>query len=214
MTRNSFDTELDALHFEVVEMAAHTEKAIEQAIVALKNNDMLLAQKIIDGDDLLDDFEKDIEQKCVHIIATKQPVAKDLRLVTAILKMITDLERMADHASDICEIMLSLSKESPIQIPEEIPLMASIASEMVRNAINAYVHKDIALAHHVIERDKEINRYFYAAVAHIQDIMRQDVQMITQATNVIFIAKYIERIGDHATNVAEWAIFNITGIHE
>jgi phosphate transport system protein len=190
------------------------EKSIDEAIIALKQKDKELSQKVIAQDDVIDDMEREIEKKCIKLIATQQPLAKDLRLITSILKMITDLERIADHSADISELMLQIDDEEYIKPLVNIPKMAAVARDMVKGAIDAYINNDIALAEKVCAKDSTVDEYFQAIINDLQDLMKKNPKNIKQATIFMLIAKYIEKIGDHATNLAEWVIYIITGKHE
>jgi phosphate transport system protein len=148
------------------------------------------------------------------LIATQQPLAKDLRLITSILKMITDLERIADHSADISELILKIADEEYIKPLVNIPKMASVARDMVRSAIDAYINNDIKMAEDVCSKDSTVDNYFESIINDLQELMRKNPQNINQATTFIFIVKYIEKIADHATNLGEWVIYIITGRHE
>jgi phosphate transport system protein len=213
-TRHGFDESLRDLHYDVVRMASLVEKSIEEAILALKQKDKELAQKVIQQDDEIDEMERAIEKKCIRLIATQQPLAKDLRLITSILKMITDLERIADHSADISELILKIADEEYIKPLVDIPKMASVARDMVRNAIDAYINNDIKMAEDVCSKDSTVDNYFESIINDLQELMRKNPQNINQATTFIFIVKYIEKIADHATNLGEWVIYIITGRHE
>ncbi|WHH57643.1 phosphate signaling complex protein PhoU [Petroclostridium sp. X23] len=213
-TRHVFDENLRQLHLDVVRMASLVEKSIEEAIHALKQKDKELAQRVIEQDDQIDEMERTIETKCIKLIATQQPIAKDLRLITSILKMITDLERIADHSADISELILQIADEEYIKPLIDIPKMAKTAREMVKNAIDAYINNDVAAAQQVCMKDKEVDDYFELIVDDLQQLMRKNPQCINQATIFILIVKYIEKIADHATNIGEWVIYIITGQHE
>ncbi|MDK2800624.1 MAG: phosphate transport system protein [Clostridiales bacterium] len=214
VTRHVFDEHLQDLHLDIIRMASLVEKSIDEAIIALKQKDKELSQKVIAQDDVIDDMEREIEKKCIKLIATQQPLAKDLRLITSILKMITDLERIADHSADISELMLQIDDEEYIKPLVNIPKMAAVARDMVKGAIDAYINNDIALAEKVCAKDSTVDEYFQAIINDLQDLMKKNPKNIKQATIFMLIAKYIEKIGDHATNLAEWVIYIITGKHE
>ena len=213
MTRNAFIASLNELNDALLKMAVLTDKALADAIDALERDDKELAQKIYDNDDVVDDMEKEIETMCINIIATQQPIAGDLRLVTAVMKMITDLERIADHAADISEVILSMKvKRGDFDLTELIR-MAHQAKDMVKDSVKAYVSKNIELATEVCDRDETVDQLFFETVASFRTLMSQKPELIEAATDYMFIAKYFERVGDHTTNIAEWAIYNITGKH-
>jgi phosphate transport system regulatory protein PhoU len=214
MTRNAFNESLQTLNEKLIEMGVLTEKAIDDAIIALKKDDKILAKRVFDSDDDVDIMEKEIETMCINIIATQQPIAGDLRMITAILKMITDLERIADHAADICEIILVMDVKKDIFDLEPLEKMAGLAKSMVKDSITAYIKRDLQLAKEVCDRDEKIDNLFHKVVFMLQNLMALDKANIPVATDYIFIIKYLERVGDHTTNIAEWVIFNLTGKHE
>ena len=213
MTRNAFIASLNELNDALLKMAVLTEKALADSIDAMERDDKELAQKIYDNDDVIDDLEQEIETMCINIIATQQPLAGDLRLVTAVMKMITDLERIADHAADISEVILSMKVERGVFDLSGLIQMANQAKDMVKDSVKAYVSKNIELATQVCDRDEDVDRLFYEEVDTFRKMMAENPALIRPATEYMFIAKYFERVGDHTTNIAEWAIFNITGQH-
>ncbi|MFA5523060.1 MAG: phosphate signaling complex protein PhoU [Tissierellales bacterium] len=214
MVRYAFDESLESLNLDLVRMASAVEKSIDQSILALKNKDIDLAKKVVEEDDIIDDMNAEIEAKCIKLIATQQPLAKDLRLITSILKMITDLERIADQSADISELMLKIKEENYIKPLIDVPKAADVAREMVKEAIDAYVNKDIELAKEVCKKDEIVDEYYETILKDLQELMRKNPDYIGQGVILIQVAKYIERISDHATNLAEWVIYIITGKHE
>jgi phosphate transport system protein len=173
-----------------------------------------LAEKIIAADDEIDDKEKDIEHTCLRLLMLQQPVARDLRLVSSILKIVTDLERIGDHATDISEITLLLVKGNYRTLVEHIPQMASVTMKMTTESIDAFVRKDLVLANKVIADDDIVDNLFDMAKEDVIKLIQQDTKNGDQAIDQLMIAKYFERIGDHATNVAEWVVFSLTGKHK
>lgn len=214
MVRHAFDESLESLNLDLVRMASAVEKSIDQSILALKNKDIELAKKVVEEDDIIDDMNAEIEAKCIKLIATQQPLAKDLRLITSILKMITDLERIADQSADISELMLKIKEDSYIKPLIDVPKAADVAREMVKEAIDAYVNKDVELAKKVCEKDEIVDEYYEIILKDLQELMKKNPDYIGQGIILIQVAKYIERISDHATNLAEWVIYIITGKHE
>ena len=211
--RHVFDEQLTGLRDTLLEMAMSTETSIELAMTALKNRDMELARKVIAGDDAIDALEQRIETMCLELIARQQPMAADLRLISMVLKMITDIERIADHSSDISEITLRLGKEEPIKPLVDIPEMAAVAKDMVHHAIRAFVNNDMDMALEVCHKDDEVDRLFEKVIIDLSTMMKANPAVVDRAIDLIFIAKYLERVGDHATNIGEWVVFNITGKH-
>lgn len=211
--RNNFDKELNILNNQLIKMGSLVEDKIKSSVESLINQDSDLAQKIIKGDIEVNNMEKDIEAKCLKLMLQQQPVAKDLRLISSILKMITDLERIGDHAQDIAEISLHFSSEKYIKELTHIPEMAKATIYMVKKSIDAFVNNDIDLAYEVINFDNKVDHLFDIIKDELILLIRQDVNNGEQAINFLMIAKYFERIGDHAENIADWVLFSITGEH-
>jgi phosphate transport system protein len=212
--RDRFNEQLTQLYDSMIEMGGLIEHAIEQATKALENQDKILAQEVMDNDDIIDDMEKDIEAKSLKLLLSQQPVARDLRQVSTALKMITDMERIGDHASDISEICLCICDVSLIKSLEDIPKMADATSKMVTESIDAFVKNDLDLARAVIARDDAVDRLFVTVKKDLIELVHQNAESGEQAFDLLQIAKYYERIGDHAVNIAEWVIFSITGKHK
>ena len=211
--RSKFDTQLAKLNEMLIEMGAMIEKAISLAIQAFVEQDADLANRAIVFDDEIDHMEIAIESLCLKLLLQQQPVASDLRLISAALKMITDMERIGDHAADISEIMLMLIRNTNNIIHDHIPEMAVATSKMLTESIDAYVNKDIKLAQAVIDYDDVVDDLFDKVKYDIIDMIRSDGIDGELAIDLVMIAKYFERIGDHATNIAEWVMFSITGSH-
>lgn len=211
--RGRFDRELDHLHGKLIDMGKMVEAAIENSITALLEMDDGLAKEIMDNDDSINHMEKEIESICLNIILKQHPVASDLRLVSAALKMITDMERIGDQAADIAEISLSLEGEKFIKPISHIPQMAELAIWMVSNSLKAFVNGDLDLADRVINTDEQVNSLFDKVKYELIDLILENPINGGQALDLLMIAKYLERIGDHAENIAEWVIFSITGIN-
>lgn len=211
--RNKFDMELDLLNNELIKMGSMVEERIKLAAEALIEQDAELARDVIARDIEINDMEKEIEAKCLRLILQQQPVAGDLRLISSILKMITDLERIGDQAQDICEISLAFSDEKYIKELTHIPKMADATMAMVKKSIDAFVNRDIDLAHEVIDFDDQVDDLFDIIKDELIALIREDVDNGEQAINFLMISKYFERIGDHAENIAEWVLFSITGDH-
>ena len=214
VTRHSFDQELDDLHLDLIKMGSLVEESIDNAILALKKQDVELARNIFKNDDVIDDFEKKIEKKCIALIARQQPLAKDLRSISTALKIITDMERIADHSSDIAEITIRMAGQKYIKPLIDIPKMAELAKQMVNKSIDAYIKQDIKMAEEVCASDDDVDNLFNRIILELINIMKNDPQTIEQATDLMFIAKYLERMADHATNIGEWVVFNVTGEHD
>lgn len=211
--RNRFDRQLVQLNNELIEMGGMIEKAISDTVKALVNQDIELASNVIEYDEEIDHQEREIEQLCLKLLLQQQPVAKDLRLISAALKMITDMERIGDHATDISEITIELSKESYIKKLDYIQQMAKETMVMLVQSVEAFVNKDMDKARAVIAHDDVVDDLFNKVKAELIAMIHEDVNAGEQASDLLMAAKYFERIGDHATNISEWVIFSITGQH-
>jgi phosphate transport system protein len=211
--RNRFDRQLVQLNNELIEMGGMIEKAISDTVKALVNQDIELASNVIEYDEEIDHQEREIEQLCLKLLLQQQPVAKDLRLISAALKMITDMERIGDHATDISEITIELSKESYIKKLDHIQQMAKETMVMLVQSVEAFVNKDMDKARTVIVHDDVVDDLFNKVKAELIAMIHEDVNSGEQASDLLMAAKYFERIGDHATNISEWVIFSITGQH-
>ena len=210
--RNRFDRQLVQLNNELIEMGGMIEKAISDTVKALVNQDIELASNVIEYDEEIHQ-EREIEQLCLKLLLQQQPVAKDLRLISAALKMITDMERIGDHATDISEITIELSKESYIKKLDHIQQMAKETMVMLVQSVEAFVNKDMDKARAVIVHDDVVDDLFNKVKAELIAMIHEDVNAGEQASDLLMAAKYFERIGDHATNISEWVIFSITGQH-
>ena len=211
--RNRFDRQLVQLNNELIEMGGMIEKAISDTVKALVNQDIELASNVIEYDEEIDHQEREIEQLCLKLLLQQQPVAKDLRLISAALKMIKDIERIGDHATDISEITIELSKESYIKKLDHIQQMAKETMVMLVQSVEAFVNKDMDKARTVIVHDDVVDDLFNKVKAELIAMIHEDVNAGEQASDLLMAAKYFERIGDHATNISEWVIFSITGQH-
>lgn len=212
--RNRFDKQLEQLNNELITMGGLIEQAIEMAVSGLIGQDVKVAKKAIEFDNEIDQKEKEIESLCLKLLLQQQPVARDLREISAALKMITDMERIGDQAADISEITIMMAGSPYIKKLEHIQMMAKETTLMVIQSIEAFVEKDAILAHKVIINDDVVDGLFDQIRKELITIITEDVKKGEQATDLLLIAKYFERIGDHATNIAEWVIFSITGKHE
>lgn len=211
--RYEFEKEINELHKNLIKMGAVVEKSIDDMIRALINQDVVLAEEIIKRDDVIDEMEQIIEKECILMIARQQPIASDLRDIASILKIVTDLERIADHCEDISRYTIKLSQEKYVKPLNNIPKMAQKVKEMVSMVIDSTIRKDVELAEKVYHLDDEIDELFRLNVEELQSYMEQDGTVIRQCVDFMFITKYLERMGDHATNIAEWIKYNVTGNH-
>ena len=212
--RNRFDEQLHTLNHELLEMGALIERAIRSATDALEKQDVEAALQAIAADKEVNQAERDIESLCLKLLLQQQPVARDLRLISSALKMITDMERIGDQASDIAELVIYLSKEPYRKELKHLPQMAENAIRMVTGALDAYVRKDVALAREVMGMDDTIDALFVTVKDELIALIRNDASAGSQAIDLLMIAKYYERIGDHAQNIAEWVEYALTGRHK
>lgn len=212
--RNRFDRQLEQLNNELIEMGNLVEHAIQSAVTALVKKDIAKAKAAIEFDQEVDRQERDIEALCMKLLLQQQPVASDLRLISAALKMITDMERIGDQAADISEITIFLAGEDYVQ---DLSLLSQMAMEtilMVTHSVEAFVQKDLNLAKEVIAHDDIVDKHFDDIKQQLIRLIQENVASSEQAADLLMVAKYLERIGDHATNIAEWVIYSITGSHE
>ena len=211
--RSRFDEQLAQLHRELIEMGALCERVIALAAKALTTGDKALAQQVPPLDREIDRKERDIENLCLRLLLHQQPVAGDLRRISAALKMITDMERIGDQAEDIAEIICFLKEEDrkeDILLPE----MAKASIGMVTESVDAFVKRDIMLAEKVIKDDDIVDRYFDRVKEDLIRKIADDPKDGEYAIDLLIIAKYYERIADHAVNIAKWVIFSVTGVHK
>ena len=215
--RNRFDRQLLELNNELIQMGSLIEKAIEMGIVALVKQDVDRAQDAIKFDAEIDQQEKTIDSLCMKLLLQQQPVAKDLRLISAALKMITDMERIGDHAADISEMTILMADSEYEKSELDIDIVKDMAKEttdMVIKSVDAFVNKDLELARSVIRQDDVVDELFADFKHQLITKINENVKNGEQATDMLLVSKYFERIGDHATNIAEWVIYSITGEHE
>ena len=211
--RNRFDEQLFELNREIIEMGAMCEEAIASTAKALTTGDTELATRVKTNSSAIDQMERDIENRCMKLLLHQQPVARDLRLISAALKMITDMERIGDQAEDIAEIVTFLNGHT-MEGMELIEEMARETIEMVTASVDAFVKKDVAMAEKVIAQDDVVDDYFSRVKCGIISLIAEKSADGEFALDLLMIAKYFERIGDHATNIAEWVIYSVTGTHK
>jgi len=211
--RNRFDRQLELLNNKLIEMGTMIEQAIEIAVKGLVNQDVSYARQAIEADSDIDRQEREIENLCLKLLLQQQPVAKDLRLISAALKMITDMERIGDHATDISEITIAMADKPYIKKLEHIQQMAKETMIMLMQSIEAFVAKDEAKAQAVIDHDDVVDDLFDTVKSELVEMIHENVDAGEQSADLLMVAKYMERIGDHATNISEWVIFSITGVH-
>lgn len=211
--RSKYEAELRLVFDKLVDMCHATEIAIEKSITALRMRDPDLAREVMREDRDIDSAEREIEQDCLKILLMERPVASDFREVSAALKMITDLERIADQAADISEISLQFGEEKFIKEPEHITQMATLAIGMVKDGVQSYINRDLATARGLDKRDDRVDELFETIKKDLIALIRQSPDNADQAILFMMIAKYLERIGDHAVNIGEWVEYAVTGYH-
>ena len=207
--RSKFDEQLNLLNQEMLHMGTMIEESIQEAIEAFINQDIEKAHKIMEGDEEIDHEQKKIENICFNLLIQQQPVARDLRTITAAMKMVTDMERIGDHAADISEMTISMGKSAYEANLSHINKMASETVLMLNWSIEAYVSKDKQKAQDVIDHDDIVDRLFAETKKDIINLILQNPKDGEEATDLLMVAKYFERIGDHATNIAEWVIYSL-----
>lgn len=213
MIRSRFDEQLELLNRELIEMGALCEQAISMAARALMSGDTKLAAQITPLDGEIDQMERDVESRCLKLLLQQQPVAKDLRQVSAALKMVTDMERIGDQASDIAEIIGFLNGRGGEDCAF-IGQMGEATIRMVSGSIDAFVRRDTKLADEVIAHDDIVDAYFLKVKTALIQYIAASPDDGEYALDLLMIAKYFERIGDHAVNIAEWVLFSVTGVHK
>ena len=211
--RSRYDEELKNLHGALIDMGAMIESAISGAITALENRDIQKAKDIIAYDEEIDAQERLIEEMCMKLLLRQQPVARDLRMISTALKLITDMERIGDHAADISELAIML-RDLPQMNSNSLREMAVQTSTMLISSVEAYVEQDEEKARAVIRQDNVVDDLFVTVKSEMIEAIRQNSDFSEAAADLLMAAKYFERIGDHATNIAEWAVYAFTGRHE
>jgi len=210
MTRH-FDREIEQVKELLLRMGALVEDQINESIRALLDRDSVVAQKVIDADTAVDQMELDIDQHTIELIATMQPAAIDLRFVAAAMKITPELERIADLAVDVCERAMELNAEPPLKPLLDIPRLARMAQDMVRQALDAFVRRDTALARQVIDRDDEVDLLTEQSFRELLTYMLEDSRNISRAIRLTFVNKYFERMADGATNICEMVVYLAEG---
>ena len=215
MTRGSQEARVKHINRELLTMASLVEKQIYESMVSLKNYDLEKAEKVIKDDDKVDDMQKTIEEECIKFIATEQPLATDLRRVFTASKIVTDLERMADHAVDICKITKRLggNVKSFKESSDELWEMDKKVRTMIKAAIDSYVNEDDEMAYKICKKDDEIDAFYKSLFSNLIEAIKLDENLIQKGTQLLFVIKYLERIGDHVTNICEWTIFSKGGVY-
>lgn len=203
--------ELPGLKEDILKMGRLLQEQVQKAVTALATKDIELAREVIQNDDQIDQMELDIEQKCLKLIALKQPMARDLRFIATILRIIVDIERMADHAEDISKVCINLYQEKYIKPLIDIPRMADIVRDMIERGLNALISEDGELAISLVPLEKEMDDLYTQIFRELLSYMMQDPRTISQAISLLLAAGHLERIADHATNIGEMVIYVVEG---
>jgi len=209
--RSRYEKELKGVFDNLVLMCRHIETAIEKCVKALVDRDFELAKEVRDDHAQIDRMEREIEQSCLRILLMEHPVASDFHAVSAALKMITDLERIGDQAWDIAEITTQFSDLEYIKKLDHIPQMAAIVIQMVKDGVQAYINRDLALARSLDKTDNKIDNLFDIVMADLTALIKKNPDNAEQAIMFMMITKYLERIGDHAVNIGDWVVYALTG---
>ena len=212
--RTKYETELESVFNKLVKMCHDVELAIEKSVTALITRDDELARNVMCDDKNVDASEREIEQDCLKILLMEHPVAGDFRDVSATLKMITDLERIADQASDISEISLQFGEEKFIKEPFHIEMMSKLVISMVKDGVKSFINKDAEAAKELDKRDDRVDELFCTIKKDLIELIKADSENADQAILFMMIAKYLERIGDHAVNIGEWTEYAVSGYHK
>lgn len=209
--RNNYFQQLKQLNIQLLKMGAMVQEIIEVSVQALAKQDIEMARRVYQLDDKIDELELQIEHECMKLLALQQPMAKDLRVVGTIMKIITDLERMGDHAVNIAKITLAIGNEPLIKPLIDIPKMAKLSEDMVKKSLDAFMKEDIDLAEEVAHDDEAVDELYEAIYTELISMMIENPNIVKQATHLLFIGRYLERIADHATNIGERVIYMVTG---
>ena len=211
--RVKFDQQLEHLHLMLIEMGALCEEAITYAVKALEEGSDEMRRKVFETDEVIDNMEREIETVCLKLLLQQQPVARDLRLISSALKMISDMERIGDQAYDIAEITKTIKNDRNRSCDDDIRIMSETAIEMVSGSIDSFVKNNIEMANDVIIKDDKVDRLFVKIKEDLISSVSKDSSCGEYFADILMIAKYLERISDHAVNIAEWVIFSVTGEH-
>jgi phosphate transport system protein len=209
--REKYDEQLVRLNQEILGMGAMAEKILDMAIKALLEKDYDLACEVIEFEKEIDKKEVELEEKCIAIIALQQPLAKDLRRITAIIKMITDLERIGDLSENIAEIVIKIGKDKFIKPLVDTPKMAEITKEMIKLSLDCFVKEDIDIADKVFAMDDIVDNFYKEIYTELLSILSKDISTMNQVIDLLFIGRYLERIADHSTNICEHVYYMVTG---
>ena len=211
MVRSSFDLKLKELHQSLRDMGNHVEIQVKNSIIALKNHDIELAEKIIKDDDIVDNYEAEIESNCIKLLVTENPLAVDLRKIFIATKIITDLERIADHAVDIAKITILLKDEEYVKNLTDITRMGELVEKMIKGTLEAYVNMDVELSREICDMDDEVDEIYESIYMEVAEIMKVNPDAIKQCSRFLIVSRLLERMADHTTNICERIIYVETG---
>ncbi len=211
LTRSQFEEELEKLRNNIIAMGSLVDSAVADSMVALSDRDVSLAEKVIERDDEIDAMDLNIEAECMRLLALQHPLARDLRLVGTALKIITDLERIADHSVDIAKAARKLANMGANREFADLPRMATAVRQMLRHALDAFVRHDLSLVQVAVDGDDEVDNLFHHVRDDLHAAMRNDPEVVVEASYLLFVAHYLERMADHAVNIAERVYFVETG---
>ncbi|MEA2553454.1 MAG: phosphate transport system protein [Fimbriimonadaceae bacterium] len=211
LTRTQFEEQLEHLRNMLLSMGSMADRAVADAMRALTDSDVQIAEYVIDRDDEIDEMDLAIESESMRLLALQQPIARDLRLVGTALKIITDLERIGDHAVDIAKVARKLARAGGTKDLADLPRMAATVRDMLKTALDAFIRHDLALVEVVVARDDEVDDLFHTVRDDLHAAMQQDPNLVVQASYLLFVAHYLERMADHAVNIAERVYFVETG---
>jgi phosphate transport system protein len=209
--RAGFDSQINDLKLEIIRMSSMVEETLAKAMKSLIAHDSKAAQEIIDGDDVIDDLRDSLAERCVTLIATQQPMASDLRIIFASVEMTTDIERIADYAVGIARITVQLQGENYIKPLVDLPRMTDIACEMMRNTVQAFANRDADMAIEAAKKDNELDGLYQQVYKELAEYVMEDPRCVHQMIAFVLVARYLERVGDHITNLCEWIVYNETG---
>ncbi|MGE5674526.1 MAG: phosphate signaling complex protein PhoU [Mycobacterium leprae] len=210
-TRKTFHEQLQDLQHDLLKMGLIVNQAIDRAVQSLARVDAAEARAIVAGDDAVDQMMIDIEKRCLELMALQQPLARDLRTVGTILKIVTDLERIADHAVDIAKVTIKLEGQKLVKELIDIPKMADLVQRMTREALEAFVNRDVEAVKRMVALDDEVDHLYRTVFNDLLTIMEKEPAKVHQSTYLLLVGMYLERVGDHATNLGEWTIYMVTG---
>jgi phosphate transport system protein len=212
--RNRFEMQLKKLHNDLVELVEFIEMTIAKTMEAFKTNNYVLAREVYENDDIADELESKIERRALRILLFQQPVARDLRTISTALMITTDMERICDQAKNIAATMLRFEGQELMEKPEQVLKMGEICTVMVNNSIKAFINSDLELANSVKNMDDEVDALFWVIHGNVASVVTQNPTYVMQAIDSVMMSKYLEKIADHAVNIAGWVVFNITGSHK